>query len=422
MEPIQKKSISLPIVPTSLPLSSPRSPGAAGAYVQQEADTEAGSEPKGKSFFTLGKKKKDKKREIQRLTDENHDLEIKVEIAERINDELLERMQNLVRDHPYKDLINLHGSNVQIGTNNTIYTVGDIEAVLEDVENLADKLTSAIEENTAARSMAENKLRNAEIQLKEITYSLEGCKTMLAKMDTKSVKNMDNLKSLLEGLCKDRSDEAVLKEGVKAFCGYMFSKKQKVTVPASVKLAVNRIIDKFDFTNFYEFASMLNVDPTSIDHEFVVEEADEMTKVCVNILCQWIKESRDSNGDKLYGLVNEYEQERYLEMKNDYKKGTLGRAKSRPRIHSKPDTSLSKCLEGGIDERSIIKKSADPDKPSQFMHFLESMRYQVATEHKLSDIRRLVEDIHGVVCGDTDSVSSPNGSITVPKSVFSDQQ
>ncbi|WAR22890.1 hypothetical protein MAR_036559 [Mya arenaria] len=340
---------------------------------------------KGK-FFRLGSKKKDKKREIQQLSEENQGLKIKLEIADRINGELVERMIKLVKENPFKDFIEIHDGNVHIGDINNTYTTVEVEGVLEGVENLTDKLTAAVNENTAARSLAESKLRNA------------------------------------EGLCKDRSDEAVLKEGVKAFCGYMFSKKQKVTVPASVKLAVNRIIDKFDFTNFYEFASMLNVDPTSIDHEFVVEEADEMTKVCVNILCQWIKESRDSNGDKLYGLVNEYEQERYLEMKNDYKKGTLGRAKSRPRIHSKPDTSLSKCLEGGIDERSIIKKSADPDKPSQFMHFLESMRYQVATEHKLSDIRRLVEDIHGVVCGDTDSVSSPNGSITVPKSVFSDQQ
>ncbi|XP_052775907.1 uncharacterized protein LOC128213878 isoform X2 [Mya arenaria] len=367
---------------------------------------------KGK-FFRLGSKKKDKKREIQQLSEENQGLKIKLEIADRINGELVERMIKLVKENPFKDFIEIHDGNVHIGDINNTYTTVEVEGVLEGVENLTDKLTAAVNENTAARSLAESKLRNAEVQLKEIKSSLETCKIMLAKLDNKTVKNMGNIKSLLEGLCNDRSDEAVLKEGVKALWGYLFGKKQKVTVPASVKLAVNRIIDTFAFTNWYEFARFLNVDASSIDQDFAVEDEDDIVDICVTILGHWIKLTNDSNGEQLYNLVLQYEQERRTEKTNTYQKDSLSSAKVSCRMSNRPSSDGAGGLTG-VPSGNNTRRWADPDKTSQFMHFLESMKSQVSMEQTLSDMHRMVKDIHGTICTDTETPPSPRESRSEP--------
>jgi len=87
-------------------------------------------------------------------------------LTRQINTELMDRMQRLVSLHPLRDVMNIEGGNVQIDCTNNIFTVGEIEGVIEDVEALTSRLTSAIEENTRARAETENKLRNTEVCVK----------------------------------------------------------------------------------------------------------------------------------------------------------------------------------------------------------------------------------------------------------------
>jgi len=53
----------------------------------------------------------------------------------------------------------------------------------------------------------------------------------------------------------------------------------------------------------------------------------------------------------------------------------------------------------GHDSRA----DTNPDRQSQFMHFLESMKYQVTADQKLNRLLSMVEDVYGKLLPDVES-------------------
>jgi len=58
----------------------------------------------------------------------------------------MDRMQRLVSLHPLRDVMNIESGNVQIDCTNNIFTVGEIEGVIEDVEALTSRLRTRAHE------------------------------------------------------------------------------------------------------------------------------------------------------------------------------------------------------------------------------------------------------------------------------------
>ncbi|XP_052276658.1 uncharacterized protein LOC127875940 isoform X1 [Dreissena polymorpha] len=321
-----------------------------------------------KSLFGFGRKKK---RLIQQLRTENTKLRNDLDDARRVIQILTERTQKCFNENPLKEFTHIGGDLVQIDCNNT-YNINDFENMMDDMELLMEKLTGAFEESTHARCEAETKLKDTQLQLHEVTTSLKECTNLLKNLDSKTSSKLKNVLALIAELCNDRSDEAVLTDGIRALQEHMRGKQ--LTVPKPAIHAVRRILNKFNFETSCDFANFLLVDIKVCTE---IRDQSGLTEECLEILGQWMQQITGDPVKTMCTLVKKFEALRSEATLREYTYYVL----NKPSAHENKTTKRPT-----VDLRPL--KIPDPE--SQYMHFLE-------LANKVNETHELTKEIHSLL-------------------------
>ncbi|XP_045157025.2 uncharacterized protein LOC123523407 [Mercenaria mercenaria] len=351
------------------------------------------AEKNKKRCTNLQQQLKDANETIRRLEEEKRKaIDSKKEQSEKI--------ETILHNNPYYVYI-MGSRNVQIGDDNTIVQdEGNTEQLVAELEELTNKLTSAIQTNTQERAEDERKLRNYDVMFKEFNKGLNILKESLKTLDKNTFKKqLSRDRELLEVLTSDRTDENVITDGIRLLRRFINENMDITDLPLQTETAITRLVNKFGSLkcDCQKFAEILEVDLSRLLSEPnesmpALEHYSELdSRMCENILVHWMKKSRDNDAKKLLEKIMIYESKISTEMVKEFEDETIGLQQS---VSTQmPSLTLSENSTGSIyipSDNIYRGQSLQglPDRRSQFMHQLEGLKILV-------DVQQKVNDIHG---------------------------
>lgn len=354
-------------------------------------------------------KVKELKRKVRQLEEENTSLKAELQNYRQDNTDFNVRLTNLVQGNPFKIYIQGSCRNVQVGGTNNLVQNQQTETLIADLEELTAKLTSAVQENTQERTNAEVKRKHAEVLLKEMKDSLEICKQALNKLDRSTSNKLGQLMELLESLTSDRSDDRVITVGIQRLRQHVLDRKRMVRtadgLPWDVKVAVTRLVNKFDDLTWQEFARIVDVSESAIQARGTNEDRENSDvssllnkDMCARILTQWVSQSTDNDGEKLLNIVHGYEENLSKEMTEYFEKKTVSQSLIPTVVGTvEPNQRSSMTFSdtsGGSGSWSMHRAPSQllPDQRTQFEHQIEAWKLQEQMNMKLDRILKLMTE------------------------------
>ncbi|XP_060555778.1 uncharacterized protein LOC132716499 [Ruditapes philippinarum] len=165
--------------------------------------------------------------------------------------------------------------------------------------------------------------------------SLNMCTKMLDKLDKSTSNKLGHVKQMLESLTSDRTDDRVIREGIERMRQHVIDRKRIVRVadelPWAIRVAIYRLVNKFDNLTWQEFAEVVGVNESTIQSRGRKKDADDIehsdildNDMCAKILAQWITQSEENDADKLMNIIQEFDAQTSKEMTETFQKKTVG--------------------------------------------------------------------------------------------------
>ncbi|XP_060559423.1 uncharacterized protein LOC132719640 [Ruditapes philippinarum] len=378
-------------------LTSPTSPGHSSGILARVRN----------SFSS--QKVKDLKRQLRQCEEDIVRIKEELQVTNKENNDATLRLSNILKCNPFNIYISGACRNVHVGDSNTLVQNSGTDDVIGDLEELTGKLTAAVQENTRERTNAEIKLKNNEILLKEMRESLNMCTKMLDKLDKSTSNKLGHVKQMLESLTSDRTDDRVIREGIERMRQHVIDRKRIVRVadelPWAIRVAIYRLVNKFDNFTWQEFAEVVGVNESTIQSRGGrkkdaddIEHSDILDNdMCAKILAQWITQSEENDADKLMNIIQEFDAQTSKEMTETFQKKTVGQPLLPTFVEQNQRSSMAYSeTSAGSNHSWGMRRVASqqlPDHRSQFEHQLEAWKLQVEMNEKLDKMLKLmVED------------------------------